>query len=63
MQFRLVNESYALFTCKPCYEEYDVEYGKCLEMLGNLTYSEDVGARAAIEWYIVGDIGPFDWPQ
>jgi len=35
---------------KPCYEEYDVEYGKCLEMLGELTYSEDVGARAAIEY-------------
>ena len=35
---------------KPCYQEYDVEYGKCLEMLGNLTYSEDVDARAAIEY-------------
>jgi len=35
---------------EPCYQEYDVEYGKCLEMLGNLTYSEDVDARAAIEY-------------
>ena len=33
---------------EPCYEEYDVQYGKCLEMLGNLTYSNDAGA--AIEY-------------